>query len=205
MSHTDVLEILERTLTDREIAYTRKGSGGSQSEHIILELPGEKKLKTTVLMTAGRHGVRVEAFVCRHPDEDFEAVYKFLLKRNRRIYGVAYTVDNIGDIYLVGRISTDALTPDEIDRVLGQVLEAADGDFNTLLELGFHTSIRREWAWRVSREESLNNLLAFEHLIDKESLPAPGEPIPDELKSTVPTSASVADLHDAPPGGSLQE
>ena len=72
----------------------------------------------------------------------------------------------------------DALTSDEIDRVLGQVLEAADGDFNTLLELGFATSIRREWAWRVSRGESLRNLLAFEHLIDKESLPAPGEPLP---------------------------
>ena len=36
-----------------------------------------------------------------------------------------------------------------------------------------------EWAWRVSRGESLRNLLAFEHLIDKESLPEPGETLPD--------------------------
>ena len=35
--------------------------------------------------------------------------------------------------------------------MLGQVLEAADGDFNTLLELGFATSIRREYAWRTER------------------------------------------------------
>ncbi len=54
------------------------------------------------------------------------------------------------------------------------MLEAADGDFNTLLEIGFYTSIRREWAWRVSRGESLRNLLAFEHLIDKENLPTIG-------------------------------
>lgn len=145
----------------------------------MLELPGERKLKTTVLLTASRYGVRVEAFVCRRPDEDHEAVYRFLLKRNRRLYGVAYTIDNTGDIYLVGRISVDALDSDEVDRVLGQVLEAADGDFNTLLEIGFHTSIQREWAWRVSRGESLRNLLAFEHLIDKESLPEPGETLPD--------------------------
>jgi hypothetical protein len=45
------------------------------------------------------------------------------------------------------------------------VLEAADGDFNTLLELGFATSIRREYEWRVSRGESLANLKAFEHLL----------------------------------------
>lgn len=178
MSHTDVIELLEKTLTEREIEFSRKSSGGAESEHLVLELPGERKLKTTVLFTASRYGVRVEAFVCRRPDEDHEAVYRFLLKRNRRLYGVAYTIDNTGDIYLVGRISVDALDSDEVDRVLGQVLEAADGDFNTLLEIGFHTSIQREWAWRVSRGESLRNLLAFEHLIDKESLPEPGEPLP---------------------------
>jgi hypothetical protein len=110
--------------------------------------------------------VRVEAFVCRKPDENFEGVYKFLLKRNRRLYGVAYTLDNVGDIYLVGRMALHAVTPDEIDRILGQVLEAVDQDFNTLLELGFRTSIQKEWEWRVSRGESLKNLRAFEHLID---------------------------------------
>ena len=50
--------------------------------------------------------------------------------------------------------------------MLGQVLEAVDNDFNTLLELGFRSSIQKEWAWRVARGESLNNLRAFEHLID---------------------------------------
>ena len=59
-----------------------------------------------------------------------------------------------------------SVTPDEIDRVLGQVLEAVDNDFNTLLELGFRSSIQKEWEWRVSRGESLKNLQAFEHLID---------------------------------------
>lgn len=176
-THEDIVELLEAALIEREIEYSRKSSGSAQTEHIVLELPGERKLKTTVLLTAGPHGMRLEAFVCRHPDENFEGVFRYLLKRNRRMYGVAYTIDNIGDIYLVGRISADALSADELDRVLGQVLEAADGDFNTLLELGFATSIRREWAWRVSRGESLRNLLAFEHLIDKDSLPGPGEPL----------------------------
>ena len=56
-------------------------------------------------------------------------------------------------------------TVQEIDRILGAVLQYADSAFNPLLELGFSTAIRREWAWRVSRGESLANLKAFEHLI----------------------------------------
>lgn len=57
-----------------------------------------------------------------------------------------------------------AVTADEVDRLLGQVLEAADGSFNTLLELGFATAIRREYEWRVARGESTRNLDAFTHL-----------------------------------------
>ncbi|MFT4088250.1 MAG: YbjN domain-containing protein [Gordonia sp. (in: high G+C Gram-positive bacteria)] len=165
------LDQLTAALDESGIEYTRKATVGSNAEHLVLELPGEKKLKTTVLLTAGPHGVRVEAFVCRRPDENHQAVYRFLLRRNRRLYAVAYTLDNVGDIYLIGRISHDALTAAEVDRVLGQVLEAADGDFNRILEIGFFTSIRREWAWRVSRGESLRNLQAFAHLIDEDDLP----------------------------------
>ncbi|MFT4127976.1 MAG: YbjN domain-containing protein [Gordonia sp. (in: high G+C Gram-positive bacteria)] len=178
MRQLDHVRQVADILTERDIPFSRKASGSTQTEHIVLELPGERKLKTTVLLTAGPYGVRVEAFVCRRPDENHEAVYRYLLKRNRKLFGVAYTIDNVGDIYLVGQISGDALGGDELDRILGQVLEAADGDFNVLLEIGFITSIRREWAWRVSRGESLRNLAAFEHLIDPDSLPEPGEPLP---------------------------
>ena len=129
-------------------------------------LPGEKKLQTAVRLDVGPHALAVHAFVCRKPDENHEGVYRFLLRRNRRLYGVAYTLDNVGDIYLVGRMSLASVDADEIDRVLGQVLEAVDSDFNTLLELGFRSSIQREWEWRVSRGESLKNLEAFAHLID---------------------------------------
>ncbi|WP_305092533.1 YbjN domain-containing protein [Prescottella sp. R16] len=154
-------DVIDTALRERELDYSRTGD-----DRFVVELPGEHKLKTTTLLTVGNHGVRIEAFVCRKPDENFEGVYKYLLRRNRRLYGVHYTIDKIGDIYLVGRLSAHAVTGDELDRVLGQVLEAADGDFNVLLELGFASSIKREWAWRVSRGESLANLQPFKHLVD---------------------------------------
>jgi hypothetical protein len=163
-----VQTLIEQALKERELVYTRHEGAHGGLPGLIVELPGERKLKTNTILSIGEHSVRVEAFVCRKPDENFEGVYRFLLKRNRRLYGVAYTLDNIGDIYLVGRMALDLVTADEIDRVLGQVLEAVDSDFNTLLELGFRSSIQREWAWRVARGESLKNLQAFEHLIDED-------------------------------------
>jgi hypothetical protein len=165
---------IDNFLTERAMTYGRKDSGGKDADHFVVELPGEKKLKTSVLLTVAPHGLRLEAFVCRKPDENHEGVYRWMLKRNRRLYGVAYTLDNSGDIYLVGRHAAESISDAELDRLLGQVLEAADGDFNVLLEIGFITSIRREWAWRVSRGESLNNLKAFEHLIEDDG--ADGEP-----------------------------
>jgi hypothetical protein len=161
-----VARAIEDILVDHALTYTRHEGAHGGLAGLIVELPGERKLTTNTLLSIGEHSVRVEAFVCRKPDENHEGVYRFLLKRNRRLYGVAYTLDNIGDIYLIGRIALDVVNADEIDRVLGQVVEAVDNDFNTLLELGFATSIRKEWAWRVSRGESLKNLKAFRHLIE---------------------------------------
>lgn len=162
----DVQRLIEETLTDHGLTFTRYDGARGGLPGLIVELPGERKLTTNTLLNIGEHSVRVEAFVCRQPDENHAAVYRFLLKRNRRLYGVAYTLDNLGDIYLIGRMALDIVNPDEIDRVLGQVVEAVNTDFNTLLELGFAASIRKEWAWRVDRGESLKNLQAFRHLID---------------------------------------
>jgi Putative bacterial sensory transduction regulator len=151
--------VIRSTLDDRSVAYTEP-----EPDRFFVTLPGTKKLQTNCWLIIGEHALVVEAFVCRRPDEEQEAVYKFLLHRNAKLYGVHYTIDAMGDIYLLGRIGLHAVTPDELDRLLGQVLEAADNDFNTLLEIGFASSIRREWEWRTSRGESLANLKAFEHL-----------------------------------------
>jgi hypothetical protein len=158
--------VIERALQASDLTYSEHPGSQGGPVGLVVELPGERKLKTNTILSIGEHSVRIEAFVCRKPDENHEGVYRFLLKRNRRLYGVAYTLDNVGDIYLVGRMALDSVDAAEIDRVLGQVLEAVDNDFNTLLELGFRSSIQREWDWRVSRGESLKNLEAFAHLIE---------------------------------------
>jgi hypothetical protein len=153
---SEVAERIDTVLTELGLDFER-----NSPERFVVALPGEKRLKTACWLSVGQHAVEVQAFVMRKPDENREAVYEFLLQRNVRMYGVSWAIDSMGDVYLAGRIPLVAVSPDEIDRVLGCVLEYSDGTFNTLLELGFGSSIRREWAWRVKNHESLANLQAF--------------------------------------------
>lgn len=154
-------ELIAATLHEAGLDYTVHGPG-----RFLVTVPGTARLQTPTWLVLTEHAMLVGAFVCRQPDENHARVYQFLLNRNARQYGVYYALDRLGDIHLVGRIGLHAVTEAEIDRLLGQVLDAADGDFNTLLRLGFATSIRREWAWRVDRGESLANLKAFESLLE---------------------------------------
>ncbi|MGX1914085.1 YbjN domain-containing protein [Streptomyces phaeochromogenes] len=150
---------IEEVLKDAEIEWESPQPG-----HFVVKLPGTRKLSTTVSLIVGRHSLSLNAFVIRHPDENEPGVHRWLLERNLKLYGVSYAVDPLGDIYVAGKLPLAAVTADEIDRLLGSVLEAADGSFNTLLELGFASAIRKEYAWRVSRGESTRNLDAFSHL-----------------------------------------
>src|SRR5262249_57894335 len=119
------------------------------------------KLKTAVNLIVGAHALRVEAFIMRQPDERREELWAYLLQHNARMYGVAFAIDKVGDVYLTGRVALHAVTPDELDRLLGAVLTYADENFDTMLEIGFATAIRRERAWRGSARESLATLPAF--------------------------------------------
>ncbi|WP_425348245.1 YbjN domain-containing protein [Streptomyces palmae] len=159
MGDADAGTIIEQTLRDAELEWERSADGG-----YVVKLPGTRKLSTTCSLRVGRHSLSVNAFVIRRPDENHEAVHRWLLERNTRLYGMGYAIDGLGDIYLVGRLPLAAVTPEELDRLLGVVLENADGSFNTLLEMGFASAIRKEYAWRTSRGESTRNLAAFAHL-----------------------------------------
>jgi len=151
--------LIEEVLTSRELEWDKTG----ESSYVV-SLPGTHKLKTACNLIVGEHALRVEAFVMRRPDENHEQLWAWLLRRNARMYGVSFSIDAAGDVYLTGRVSLKGLDEDELDRLLGAVLTYADESFDTMLEIGFGASIRREWEWRVKRGESLANLQAFKHL-----------------------------------------
>jgi len=157
-NHADVIRAV---LREREVEFDEAKPGA-----FLVKLPGTHKLATMTWLVVGDHSLHVEAFFVRRPDENHEAFYKWLLERNARMFAVAFAVDNLGDVYLVGRLPLSAINAEEIDRILGSVLTYSDEWFDTALELGFKTSIVREHDWRGKRGESLANLQAFAHLFD---------------------------------------
>lgn len=162
MSRTsEVAALIESVCTERELDWESTGAGS-----YAVTLPGTHKLKTICNLIVGEHALRIEAFVMRQPDERREKLWAWLLQRNARMYGVSFSIDTVGDVYLTGRVNLAGIDADELDRLLGAVLTYADESFDTMLEIGFGTAIRREWEWRVKRGESTANLAAFAHLFE---------------------------------------
>ena len=154
-----VLATIESFLNDQKVDFEKNGNS------FLVTLPGDKKLQTHCALVVGDHSLSINAFVIRKPDENEAAVHHWCMTKNAAMYGLAFAINELGDIYLVGRLPLDAVNPQELDRILGAVLQYSDSSFNPLLELGFANAIRREWAWRLTRGESLANLDAFSHLI----------------------------------------
>ena len=156
----NAFDVVEEFLQSHDIDFDHPNQ-----KTFLLSLPGETKLQTHCALVIGDHPLSINAFVIRKPDENAEKVYEWCMSKNASMYGIAFAINELGDIYLVGRLPLDAVNAKELDRLIGSVLMYSDSSFNPLLELGFADAIRREWAWRVTRGESLANLKAFEHLI----------------------------------------
>ena len=142
---------------------------GAREGEIVAELPGEKKLKTVTSIVVSDTGLSAVAFVIRNPDENHEEFYRYLLGKNLRLPGAAYAIDKSGDVYVTARLPLSAIDDESLDALFGVLLDAADSHFNELLALGFLSSMKKEWRWRIERGESLRNLAAFRRLLENET------------------------------------
>ena len=91
--------LISAALLERGIVHERERPGV-----YLVRLEGEHKLVTQTLLVVGEHSLLVEAFFVRRPDENHAEFYRWLLERNARMYGVHFSLDRLGDVYLVGRL-----------------------------------------------------------------------------------------------------
>lgn len=136
--------VIKGTLDDLGLDYERAGEGS-----YLVALEGEHKLKTMTWLVVQDSTLLIEAFFMRKPAENPGGTYAFLLGRNARTFGVHFSVDRTGDVFLTGRLPLAAVTPDEIDRILGCARTYSDENFDPAVALGFAGAIEREKAWRA--------------------------------------------------------
>lgn len=157
----NAIKAIEQAVREAELEVERPREGS-----FLVTIPGTAKLKTLVWLEAGPHSLTLTSFFCRRPDENHAGFYQWLTRRGSDMYGMAFTSDEVGDVYIRGRLPLGGVTVDEVDRLLGCVLTYSDENFNTALELGFASAIRKEWKWRLERGHDTRNLRAFAHLAE---------------------------------------
>lgn len=116
----------------------------------LTTLAGEHKRTIPVYLDVGAHYLSVQSFFMQAPDENEGETFAFLLRRNLRTYVARFALLDSGDVILVALLPLAAVSIEELDRVLGQILVAADEAYNPALRRGFTSYIEREQAWRAS-------------------------------------------------------
>lgn len=108
-----------------------------------VRMVGEEKDFTTVWLTLGQRTLRYETYVMPAPEENAAAVNELLLRRNDTLVGVHFSIGDEDAIYLRGELPDQAVSGDELDRVLGTVYTAVEANFRALLRLGFASRLAR--------------------------------------------------------------
>ena len=110
--------VIEDFLESHDLDFERK-----DAKTFMVTLPGGAKLQTHCALVIGDHSLSINAFVIRKPDTHEDAVHKWCMAKNAAMYGIAFAINELGDIYLVGRLPLDAVNAKEIDRIIGSVLQ----------------------------------------------------------------------------------
>jgi hypothetical protein len=141
---TDSLaQVIEQWFEQSDLEAEREGETGW-----LTVLSGERKRTIPVFLELGEHTLMIESFFLAAPDERHDEVYRYLLQRNLRTYNMRFALYDSGDVMLVGVLPHHAVTVEELDRTMGQLLYIADESYWPAIRLGFTGYIEREQAWR---------------------------------------------------------
>ena len=107
---TSAADAVRRSLQELEVEFDEPATTPSL---LYFRVSGNSKPHARLVI--GPHSVTVNAFVVRHPDENTDGVHQWLLRQNAKHPGLAYGMDPLGDIYLVGQLPLAAVNATQID------------------------------------------------------------------------------------------
>jgi putative sensory transduction regulator len=111
-------------------------------ESWYIRMDGENKKGIAMMLKIGDRTLQVESYFIRAPEVERQAeAYKWILQRNMRQY-LRFACDEEGAIHLVGQVPLDSCDEEELDRLIGSVLEYQDLNFKAFLEIGFPKALQ---------------------------------------------------------------
>jgi hypothetical protein len=145
----DEVRAAARAAIEAFLAETELNAERLDESRWFLVLAGERKLGIGVHLQVGDRTLRVESFFMRAPEEQHGRLFRDLLLRQASSYVLRFTLDENGDLFVVGQVPLVAVTPEEVDRIVGSVLELCDNAYLPSVEIGFASSLAAERAWRA--------------------------------------------------------
>ena len=110
----------------------------------FVRLRGEQKDTFTIWFTLRQRTLHYETYVMPAPEENHEAFYEHLLRRNLKLYGAAFTIGEEDAVFLVGQLPVSAIDEDELDRVLGSMYAYVEQFFRPALRIGYASRFSSE-------------------------------------------------------------
>ncbi len=121
--------------TQELVLAVERGEPGQHRWYVRLR--GEQKEVFSVWFTLGQRTLRYETFFIPAPQHSPRELFEFLLRRNLKLYGLAFAVGPEDAVFLAGRLPVEQVTEVELDRILGTIWEESERSFATALRLGF--------------------------------------------------------------------
>jgi hypothetical protein len=105
----------------------------------LVRMRGEEKSVITVWLTLGQRTLHYETYFMPAPEENVEACWEYLLRRNRRLFAMRFAIGAEDAVYLMGQMPLSAVDVDELDRLVGSAYAYSEEYFRPAMAIGFAT------------------------------------------------------------------
>jgi hypothetical protein len=102
-----------------------------------VRLLGEEKSVITVWLSLRERTLHYETYFMPAPEENVEALWDYLLRRNMRLFAMRFAIGPEDAVYLVGQLPVSAIDEDELDRIIGSAYAYSEQWFRPAMRIGY--------------------------------------------------------------------
>ena len=103
----------------------------------FLRFTGEGKDVSTIRWHLRQRTLHYETYFMPAPEENAEALYNHLLRRNQKMYGGSFCIGEEDAVFIMGQLDRSMVVDDELDRVLGSIWSWVEQYFPPAIRIGF--------------------------------------------------------------------
>jgi hypothetical protein len=119
--------------------------------HWLIRLKGDERDVITLWLSLRQRTVFAETELMPAPEENTEALYKYLLVKNHELRELHLAIGPEAGIYLVTQVPIQELTVERMDELVGATVTYVDEMYPTVMSMGLASVYRR----RRPRESTL--------------------------------------------------